>query len=56
MFKVVYKKFYDGFKLMLLMIDFLEEGVILIVKVVLLYDYSSDVKGNGYRSLLRFVE
>lgn len=54
--KAVYKKFYDGFKLMLSTIDSLEEGAILIAKAAPLYDYSSDAKGNGYRSLLRLVE
>lgn len=41
---------------MLLIIDFLEEGVILLVEKVFLFDYSNDIKGNGYRSLFRFVE
>lgn len=54
--KAVYKKFYDGFKLMLSTIDSLEEGAILLAKAAPLYDYSSDAKGNGYRSLLRLVE
>lgn len=54
--KAVYKKFYDGFKLMLSTVDSLEEGAILLAKAAPLYDYSSDAKGNGYRSLLRLVE
>ena len=56
MSKAVYKKFYDGFKLMLTTIDALEESVVLLAKTAPLYDYSSDVKGNGYRSLIKLVE
>lgn len=55
-YKAVYKKLYDGFTLMLSTVDSLEEGAILLAKAAPLYDYSSDVKGNGYRSLLRLVE
>lgn len=54
--KEVYKKLYDGFKLMLSTIDSLEKGAILLAKAPPLYDYSKDIKGNGYRSLLRLVE
>lgn len=56
MSKAVYKKFYDGFKLMLTTIDALEDSVILLAKTAPLYDYSSDVRGNGYRSLIKLVE
>ena len=54
--KAVYKKFYDGFNLMLTTIDALEESAILLAKTAPLYDYSTDVKGNGYRSLIKLVE
>lgn len=56
MSKAVCKKFYDGFKLMLTTIDALEDSVILLAKTAPLYDYSSDVRGNGYRSLIKLVE
>lgn len=54
--KAVYKKFYDGFNLMLTTIDALEESATLLAKTAPLYDYSTDVKGNGYRSLIKLVE
>ena len=54
--RAVYKKFYDAFKSMLLTIDPLEELAVLLAKAAPAYDYSSEVKGNGYRSLLRLVE
>ena len=54
--KEVYKKLYNGFKLMLSTIDSLEEGATLLAKTAPLFDYSNDIKGNGYRSLLRLVE
>ena len=52
----VYKRFYDSFNLMLTTIDVMEESTILLARTAPLYDYSSDVKGNGYRSLIRLVE
>lgn len=55
MFKVVYKKYYDGFKLIVVIILCLEESIIFFVKVVLVFDFSVDVKGNGYRSLIEIV-
>lgn len=54
--KAVYKKLHDSFNLMLSSIDSLEEGAILLAKTAPLFDYSTDIKGNGYRSLLRLVE
>ena len=54
--KTVYKRFYDSFNLMLTTIDVMEESTILLARTAPLYDYSSDVKGNGYRSLIRLVE
>ena len=54
--KAVYKRFYDSFNLMLSTIDGLEESSILLAKTAPLYDYSTDAKGNGYRSLIKLVE
>lgn len=54
--KEVYRKLYNGFKLMLSTIDSLEDGATLLAKKAPLFDYSNDIKGNGYRSLLRLVE
>lgn len=54
--KAVYKTFFDGFNLMLTTIDTLEESAILLARTAPLYDYNSDIKGNGYRSLIKLVE
>ncbi|XP_044164248.1 LOW QUALITY PROTEIN: hormone-sensitive lipase-like [Acropora millepora] len=54
--KAVYKKFYDGFKLMTTTVHTMEEVVQVIAKAAPLYDFSVDIKGNGYRSLITIVE
>lgn len=54
--KAVYRKLYSGFKRMLTTIDDMEESATLLAKTAPLYDYSSEVKGNGYRSLIKLVE
>lgn len=54
--KAVYKKFYDGFKLMTTTVHTMEEVVQVIAKAAPLYDFSIDIKGNGYRSLITIVE
>lgn len=54
--KAVYKKFYDGFKMITTTVHTMEEVVQVIAKAAPLYDFSIDIKGNGYRSLITIVE
>ena len=54
--KDIYRRFYDGFHSMLENIDPVKELAFKIAKKAVQFDYSPEVKGNGYRSLLRLLE
>lgn len=54
--KEVYKRFYEGFKSMLETVDPLKELTAELAEAAPRYDYSAEVQGNGYRSLLSIVE
>lgn len=54
--KDVYKRFYDGFSSMLENTDPVKELALQLAQKAPHFDYSHEVKGNGYRSLLRLLE
>lgn len=54
--KAVYKKYHDGFKLIAATIPCLEESITFFAKAAPVSDFSVDVKGNGYRSLIEIVQ
>ena len=54
--KDVYKRFYNGFNSMLENVDPVRELALALALKAAHFDYSSEVKGNGYRSLLRLLE
>ena len=54
--KEVHRRFYRGFKSMLDVMDRLEELAVKLVEAAPQYDFSQDVKGNGFRSLLSILQ
>ncbi|EDO30595.1 predicted protein [Nematostella vectensis] len=54
--KAVYKRFHESFKQILDSIGSMEELSTYLAQRVTLFDFSPEIKGNGYRSLLRITE
>jgi hormone-sensitive lipase len=52
----VYKRFHDAFEKTRESLLPVEEMAVYISERVTMFDYSPEVKGNGYRSLLRLLE